>query len=337
VRVLFIANEQPDFLQDLVFHGLVSLLGESNVIDCPPVTRYRLPPPAGATFPMLWFGLPPREPVPTLDALAGADAVVIASLRGRALDEARTVLGRRPGIPVAFVDGEDDPYVRAIVGRVDVYLKRETLAGGAVRRLLVPVRRLRDRRKDSRRDPLERQVELATVRSRRIVPLPFGIVDCGFVPAGETRFDVTFLGSLTSPERRELRSGLERLRAEGFRVCAQIEEERPLGWREYMAALAASRIGVSVRGLGFDTYRYWEIPYAGALLLAASPGTVVPENFEDGSEAVFAPAERLVDRARELLAGDTGAIARRGREKLLRAHTSVNRAQVVLDGLAGRL
>ncbi len=331
MRVLYVANEQPDFLQDLVFHGLVALLGEENVIDCPRIARYRLAPPEGTPFPMLWFDLPPREPVDVLDALGEVDAVVIASLQDGAIGAASRVLDAAPRAPVAFLDGADDPYVRAVARRVDVYFKCETLLGSGLRRRLVPLRRLRDLRSDRAVDPLRRQIALATDRSPRVVPLPLGAVASGIEPAGEQRYDVSFLGSLTSPERRLLRDQLEGLAGEGLRVFAQLGEERPLPWHEYMAALSASRIAISVRGLGFDTYRYWEIPYAGALLLAEQPRIVVPDNFADGVEAVFAPADRLVDRARELLEADTGEIAARGRAKLLSAHTSVERARTVLE------
>ena len=47
----------------------------------------------------------------------------------------------------------------------------------------------------------------------------------------------------------------------------QSAPESALPWADYMRLLSRSKIGVSVRGLGYDTYRYWEIPYAGALLL----------------------------------------------------------------------
>jgi hypothetical protein len=125
---------------------------------------------------------------------------------------------------------------------------------------------------------------------------------------------------------------LERLRAEGIRVRMLAEGER-LGWSEYMDVLASSRIGVSVRGGGYDTYRYWEVPAAGAMLLAETPRIVIPGNFVGGREAVFAPVEALVARIPALLAGETERIAAAGRERLAAAHTSIHRAKTVLDAL----
>ena len=100
-----------------------------------------------------------------------------------------------------------------------------------------------------------------------------------------------------------------------------------------MRLLGSSRICLNVRGFGYDTFRYWEIPYAGSLLLSEPPRTVIPNNFVDGVEAVFGPASKLDRIAKRLLEGDTETIAEAGRRKLLEFHTSTARAQVVLDHL----
>jgi hypothetical protein len=107
-------------------------------------------------------------------------------------------------------------------------------------------------------------------------------------------------------------------------------------WSDYMEAPSASRIAIGVRGDGFDTYRYREIPYAGALLLAETPRTVIPDNFVDGVEAVFAEPEpsRLCAAARRLLESDrVEPIAAAGRARLMGAHLSRHRAETVLERL----
>jgi hypothetical protein len=131
-----------------------------------------------------------------------------------------------------------------------------------------------------------------------------------------------------------VRLQLERLAAEGVRVRMLAEGEQ-LDWHAYMSVLAASRIGLAVRGLGYDTFRYWELPAAGALLLAETPRTLIPGNFAPAREAVFARVRRLVARIPKLLDGDTESIARAGHARLLAAHTSVHRARTVLDALSG--
>jgi hypothetical protein len=325
VKILFLPDTGiPDFLQDAVFHGLHELLGD-DVVEWPPLPRYRgAEPPAGERYPFAYFDLPPH-PGGSLDELVDwADAIVMPSLRDGALPQVRAALGRKP---TAFVDGEDHPYVRGIRTRVDLYFKRETLRAPGLLRARTQLRRAyhlaRDR--EHGRDPLRRHVAVA--HPGNVIPLPFGIVDTGFAPTAEKTHDVAFLARPTSPERVRL---LERLDALGVRVLAGGD----LGWHEYMRAISSARIGISVRGLGYDTLRYWEVPYAGAMLLSEEPPIVVPGNFAHGREAVFAGVDALADEAVRRLEHGTDEIAARGRQALLARHTSVHRAQAVLDRLA---
>ena len=337
MRLLFVCDPTPDFLQDAVFQGLASLLGSDAVLDYPPLPRYRgETPPQDARFPFLWLGLPPRQDATLDELLAAADGVVIGSLRDGALPHVRRVLESRRDLPTAFLDGEDHPYVRGIVDSVDVYFKRETLVRAPWLRARMPARRLHHRRTGARDwpDPLRREVAVATAADPRVVPLPLGLVHTDEPPAGPSRWDVAFLANATSPERVAVLAGLASLEAEGVRVLT-LAHSGELGWREYLGELAAARLAISVRGLGYDTYRYWEIPFARAVLLAETPRTVIPRNFDDGREAFFAAPEGLVARARDLLGrSDLDEVAARGRDKLLAEHTSVRRAEVVLERLA---
>ena len=122
-------------------------------------------------------------------------------------------------------------------------------------------------------DPPRREIGVATARSRAVVPLHSGSSKPGFVPTGERDIDVAFLGP-TSPERAGVAAGLRELERDGAVVQSAMAASLP--WEDYMQVLARSRIAVSVRGLGYDTYRYWEIPYAGALLLSESPERLFP-------------------------------------------------------------
>lgn len=332
MRLVYLANPVDDYLQDVVYHGLVQILGAENVIEFPRVDRYHLPAPADAIRPQLWFDFP-DPPRPSFgDAIANADAVVIGSLRADVRDAVQEVLrlDRRP--PVVFIDGEDDSDVLAVLTQVDLYFKREILLAGVRNRFWEMRRRRRDHRAKKLDDPLAVSIGVAWAGDRRLRPLPLGWV--GTLPERrEETFDVAFLSATTSAERAVVRAQLERLAAEGYRVRLLERGER-LDWWSYMEILARSRIGISVRGLGHDTFRYWEVPAAGALLLAEKPRTVIPENFVEGKEAVFAPVERLVSLVPELLRTDIGAIAQAGRGRLLESHTSVHRARTVLDALA---
>jgi hypothetical protein len=331
VRLLFLAGRDPDYLQDAVYHGLVTLLGTENVVEHPANDRYHGTLPVDPRVPMLSFDFPRASSHDLVELVDWADAIVIASLRDSVIEEVRRVLELKPKAPVVFVDGEDHPYVRGIAPCVDAYFKRETLRRAGRLRARMPLRRVYHKRNypDRWNDPLRREIDVATAASRKVVPLPFGLIDTGIEPAAEKDVDVTFLARPTSPERAAVIDALRGLERDGAVVRTAPESAAP--WHEYFALLSRSRIGVSVRGLGYDTYRYWEIPYAGTLLLAETPQTVIPDNFVDGREAVFAPLERLSERARQLLSAETHEIAAAGRRKLLERHTSVHRAQTVVQ------
>ncbi|MGZ4396304.1 MAG: glycosyltransferase family protein [Gaiellaceae bacterium] len=348
MRVLFLTTTSEDFHQDLVFHGLVMLLGRENVFDLPQLDRYVSPAPQDFRYqPMGYLDLPAGSHAgQSLEDLAfEADAVVVGALRGdgnRGLARLLELgIGRRP---IVALDGYDDPYVRAAVAHVDVYFKRETLLRSRWLRARLPVRKRYHalRRRPEWVNPLRRQIAVASLDVDKVVPLPLGVVDRGAPSSEKKEYDVTFIGARTSPERAAVVTKLHELRAEGYRVCipddpawSQHEWYEPtrIPWDEYMRLSSASRVCVNVRGLGYDTFRYWEIPYAGSLLLSEPARTVIPNNFVDGVEAVFGPASELHQIAKQLLEGDTETIAAAGREKLLKFHTSTARAQVVLDHL----
>jgi hypothetical protein len=348
VRILFLTAAMEDFHQDLVLDGLVRLLGRENVFDVPQQERHMSAPPEDYRYqPMGFLGLAPGPHAGrSLEELAHeADAVVVGALRGDGHHGLVQLLELGIDRPIGILDGFDDPYVRAAIAQADVYFKRETLADGRRLRMRMPVRRgyhaLR-RRPNDWKHPLRRQIAVATPAVEKLVPLPLGIIDRGWPTQSEKAYDVMFLGARTSQERATLVANLGKLRAEGLRVCIPDDpawsehewyEPTRIPWLKYMRLLSSSRIAVNVRGLGYDTFRYWEIPYAGSLLLSETPQTVIPDNFVDGAEAAFGPASTLDQIAKRLLAGDTEAIAAAGRQKLLEFHTSTARAQVVLDHL----
>lgn len=61
MKILFLANEVPDYLQDLVFHGLVTMLGPENVFEYPRIERFHRPPPDFRYSAMHYLDLPDRE------------------------------------------------------------------------------------------------------------------------------------------------------------------------------------------------------------------------------------------------------------------------------------
>jgi hypothetical protein len=333
MRVAYLANPACDYLQDLVYHGLATVLGPENVSEFPPLDRYHCPPPVGETYPQLWFGFPEPPRLSFRETVLSSDAVVIGSLRSgvRALVDELLTFDQRP--PIVYLDGEDHFFVLGIRTQVEIYFKRELVLPGAASRVGEGARKLHRliRKRKEVRDPLADHVGVAWAGNDRLRPLPFAWV--GPVPEPRVcEFDVAFLSSPSNPVRDIIRSQLERLSADGVRV-RMLEDGERLDWWSYMDVLASSRIGISVRGGGYDTFRYWEIPAARALLLAETPRTVIPGNFIDRFEAIYAPIDKLVSQIPHLLDG-TDAIALAGHRRLRESHMSVHRAQTIVDAVA---
>jgi hypothetical protein len=139
--------------------------------------------------------------------------------------------------------------------------------------------------------------------------------------------DVSYVVRNTSPLRLEVARILE---SEGFLVLLDADIPR----EQFCWLLNRSKIAVSVSGAGTDTFRYWEIPYHGALLASSRPPTLIPDNFVEGQSAVFfdEPKE-LVVKVRALLADEPrlNRIAAAGKKLCHEKHTAEARARYVLE------
>ena len=102
----------------------------------------------------------------------------------------------------------------------------------------------------------------------------------------------------------------------------------------YNAALSRALVGISARGIGWDTYRYWEVPYFGTLLFSQRLRIVIPGDFREDQEAVYWLS---IEEMRAKLTGllmephRTEDLARAGQEASRNRHLSRHRAQAVLE------
>jgi len=216
----------------------------------------------------------------------------------RSLDAIEEWMKKTGRKKVAVIDGEDGPDIRSPWDeRGVVYFKREFLKGGAY--------------------------------SPRVRPLPFGAIPEALPPVTEVSRAVFFRAHGSSPIRARIE---ETLRELGFpSPPGRVEKD------EYNRDLASSLVGVSVRGGGWDTYRYWEIPYLGVALISQRLEIVIPDDFEDGVEAVF--FSDLDDFRKKLLGmlddpEKTRSIGLGGRKKCLERHLSIHRARTVLEAIS---
>jgi hypothetical protein len=113
------------------------------------------------------------------------------------------------------------------------------------------------------------------------------------------------------------------------------------GYQAFHYVLAHSRMGVTMRGSGRDTTRYWEIPlYKTAMVCDGTMGCIHPYPFEHQKTAFF---YRSVQELVEIMlrtvnaSGDVERIALAGQEHLERYHSTAARAVFFLDILNAEL
>jgi len=295
--VLFITSREIDLMQDILHEGLDELLGPERVW-CYPYKDY-------SRFqynltPPSACNQPHREPVGRARLAAERDrvaAVVVGSVRPDAQAVWRALQDLFPDQPVALVNGEWSSPVSAWPSDIR-YTHRFS--------------------KDLRPEDA----------APGLYPLTYSVPPRVMLPERTERdIPVSFVARTTAPVRREVADALA---GAGFLVFLDADLPR----EQYCWILNRSRIAVSVRGAAWDTLRYWEIPYHGALLLSERLPILIPDNFLDGDSAVFfdSPADMLA-KIKDLLADQTrlDRIARAGRDLAWSKHTAPARARYVLE------
>jgi len=221
-------------------------------------------------------------------------SLLVASVRSKPEDLETWIRGTRGG-KVAIIDGEDDTAVRQFYYKSSaVYFKREFLQNWK--------------------------------NYDRVRPLPFAAIPEDTQDPQQRNIPVTFSAAVTSPIRAEILKALKEMKIQ--------TETSALPKKEYNAILSRSLVGISARGAGWDTYRYWETAYFGCALLSQRLGIVIPGNFVDGTEAIFFDGLGDFRKKLEGLLSDpsrAAAIGKNARKACLDRHLSIHRAKTVLE------
>ena len=326
-RILFITEQKYDWVTDHVFHGLRDLGHE--VIDFPPKPTYHLAPekidpvwhhnfPIKASLPV--SKMPFRELRKTVEN-GHFDLILVDAKSFRLTPRPISNLIRhfksrfryngerlgwrhlkrfsRPsGTVVAAIDGVDEGHLDASRARllpfVDHYFKRE----------LPP-----DPVDMARHLPAEWQ-EIVRTSQTKFHPIPIGInltkFRESFTPEGKREYDVA---CMMDPRNHSLRTrAMEILREMTGEVRCRLHQGGGLDGKgvsrpDYFRALSASKLAVSIDGLGWDCIRHYEIPAAGAVLLVTEPSIRTHNFFRNDESCLFLKRDLsdLETKVRQLL------------------------------------
>jgi hypothetical protein len=334
VKILYLTDPYPDYLADQIYTGLCKVLGWKYVVDFPFKAIYHDP------EKMVWY-LPQvpgenylEEDIVGLLREKYFDFICISSPRQGQLGVLKLLSSKLKLPPIVIIDGEDDACIRYEIAEaycVRLYFKREYIWANGRK-----VRRLRDFYNYVRSFRYNKELFRITH------PLPFSAI-LESIPRAEKvqkDTDVSFRGFVWSKGSRK--------RARTFQILQQLKSVRFSGGiytpkdmscrmapGEYYLEIQRSKLAVSIRGGGFDTLRFWEIPACKTLLLSERPDICIPAPFEHGRHAVFCKSD-LSDLDSLVLyylenENEREIIAERGYQHLIKFHTCEKRAEYFLD------
>jgi len=309
--VAIVSGGSPDYLIDIVADGMVRLLGRENVY----VKYYWLK--HGVWEDRRYkhlYSLTTKEP----NKISLRECqILVASVRIpiKYIRKYKSAVG---GV-VAVIDGEDvGELKRGHLKIADVYFKREYFKSLKYPVKILNLPRVRKLIPTYYRCYPEKVVNL----SFGVVPLDYEFQDVNSEKTGS----VFFAGGLSSNIRRQLKDMIIR---SGFTYLPNI-----LDMDTYIREVHRHWICIAPRGSGWDTYRYWEIPYIGSVLLCQNHPLKIDDDFVHEKSCLrFSTAEEaklLIDRFlndKEKLQ----RILKKGHELVMEKHLSIHRAKKVLD------
>lgn len=321
MKVLYINSPECDYMQDLLYSGLVKVCGAEQVYDFPMHLRYHFinkKYPRNLGLNRRWQSL--KRWIQPLGNQW--DLVVVGSCKNKTLESYHSILHLIPQkTPVVLIDGGD----QTAVGGDLVYYKSPHILPNIEQQRRFDLIFKREFLPEYANDP-------------RLVPLPF-CMNLARTPKQlptDKKYDVSFWAVESHPIRTK---ALHLLETEFD--CAKNGTVRNQQFHHYkrkglfyLEELARCKIVLNLRGGGWDTMRYWEVPAVGSLMITQKPGIQIPNDFVHGQHVIHCKDDLsdLVDLCRYYLKNETERekIALAGQNHLKQFHTDIERAKTVL-------
>lgn len=180
-----------------------------------------------------------------------------------------------------------------------------------------------------------------------IYPLPFSVIEQQNTNIRNDyskykKYDLFFSGGETIKDRVGISEKLPLLLNKDGKYRLNVSNKNvihpdhppPLSRKCFLEAISDSFLGLSFRGMGMDTFRFWEILSTGTCLFSQKLQLSIPNDYIDLEEAVyFSSFDELRDKFYYLMENKSkiSEIAKKGYEKTLKFHTTDRRAEYVGD------
>lgn len=188
-----------------------------------------------------------------------------------------------------IIDGEDDPFVRLIFKYVKTYFKREKLDktyssfSGINRKNTSSA--FTSFSKGLKNLPLITPIpQIRSVRER-IKSLNMTVIEHQYKNCNDLDIDVSLVASPTNKMRLTYAKALQNIaKRNGLKIYLNNGDMHPI---DYQNIILHSKLVVSLPGAGYDTFRYWEVPYYERCLVSYRLPIVIENNFTDFESALF--------------------------------------------------
>ncbi|OCL97534.1 hypothetical protein AAX29_01894 [Aliarcobacter thereius] len=323
MKILYINTSSFDYVQDLTYSGLVKKFGIDNVIDFKWNKKYHTPYAKypknngyikGSFFKSLFRKINFKE----------FDYVFIGSDK---VETFQTYLAIAKDIPkktpIIFIDGGDGSEIafdlRIYRNRLDLYEKAFEIRPFDI--------------------IFKREYIIGKDYEENIFPLPmcFNLDRLPSQLPNSYKYDFSFWAVESYPIRTNALNILENefdCKENGTYRNQKFSKYKRKG-EFYLQELKSCKITLNLRGGGWDTMRYWELPAVGSFILSQKPGIVIPNNFEHEKDIVFIKDDLsdLIDLGKYYLKNEVKReeIARNGHNKLLQYHTDIKRVEYIFE------
>jgi hypothetical protein len=256
---------------------------------------------------------------------------------------------------IAFIDIYDDPLIHKLFfhPKIVAYFKREfyDISFSNLRFLLTSQYKyyLSYFSMKNMFNYLNLSEMIEAYRSSKLKPLPLSYIENpNFKPSDSKTINVSYIVNL--PKSLNIKHKLStihilRERISVAKVLKQFknsfiylgsEHRKGLPHETYLKILSQSLCAVSTHGMGFDTVRYWEIPYSGSVLISRRPKTLIPNNLKEDKHAFFFDNLRELKQHVEYIIEDPDTALKIGKEArkfVMKYHSPEARARTIINAL----
>lgn len=322
MKILFINTKESDGIQDLTYSGIAKILGADNIIEYPWNLNYHID---RRKYPKR-NGYVKNSLLGSLKALLKRkeyDFVIVGATKPKCFQNYLDIVDSiPPEIPVVFLDGGDfaqiggdfirlnslELYEQAINKReFDIIFKREYLEDKDLGENVFPL------------------------------PLSFNYDNSPEKSPEEFKYDVSFWAVESNPIRTKALDLLEDkfdCRDNGTSRNQTFKKYKRKG-EFYLQEIAACKIVISCPGVGWDTFRYWEVPALGRFMISVRPQIKIAHNFVHNENIVFCKDDLsdLVDLCNYYLKNESHRekIAQNAAQHSQQYHSDIARGQYLLN------